>query len=69
MEKYDPALLQKEQLVVINKIDIRSDADRDIADIKRAVEDMGLDALPVSALTGEGLEALKRVLSRKFFDD
>jgi GTPase len=69
MEKYDPALLRKDQLVLINKIDIRSTGDRDVAGLKRALEDIGLDALPVSALTGEGLEDLKEVLSRKFFDE
>jgi GTP-binding protein len=69
MEKYDPALLRKDHLVLINKIDIHSDGDRVIAEIKKALGDMRLDVLSVSALTGEGLEDLKWVLSRKFFHD
>lgn len=69
MEKYDPSLLQKDQLVLINKMDIRSEGARDANDVKRALRDIGLDALPVSALTGEGLEELKKVLAGKFFND
>ncbi len=69
MEKYDPALLQKDQLVLINKIDICSSGDTDITGIKKAFDDIGLDALPISALTGEGLEGLKRALLREFFND
>lgn len=69
MEKYDPSLLQKDQLVLINKIDTCSNSDREVSVIKRALKDIELDALPISALTGEGLEELKRVLARIFFND
>jgi GTP-binding protein len=69
MEKYDPALLQKDQLVLLNKIDTCSGGDTDVTGIKKAFEDIGLNVLPISALTGEGLDDLKKVLSRKFFDD
>ena len=69
MEKYDPALLRKDQMVLINKIDIRSNSDRKISTIKKALEEIGLEVLPISALTGKGLKALKEALSRKFFND
>jgi hypothetical protein len=36
--------------------------------VKKALKDRGLESYPVSALTGEGLEDLKRALLRKFFD-
>ena len=68
MEKYDPALLRKDQMVLINKIDIRSNSDRKISTIKKALEEIGLEVLPISALTGKGLKALKEALSRKFFN-
>ncbi len=69
MERYDPSLLQKDHIVLINKIDIHSKDYRDVNGVKRALKDIGMEVLPVSALTGEGLEGLKRVLARKFFDE
>jgi hypothetical protein len=36
--------------------------------MKKALRDLGLDSLPISALTGEGLEELKQRLARKFLD-
>lgn len=67
LERYSPTLIKKGQMVLINKIDIYSSEHRDIKSIKRAIDDMGLESLPISALTGEGLESLKQVLARKFF--
>jgi hypothetical protein len=32
------------------------------------LEEMGIDALPISALTGKGLDEVKQMLARKFFD-
>jgi GTPase involved in cell partitioning and DNA repair len=69
MEKYDPSLLQKDQIVLINKIDIDSKDSRDVNDVKRALKDIGMEALSISALTGVGLEGLKRMLAGRFFND
>jgi GTP-binding protein len=66
MEKFDPSLIQKEQMVLINKIDIRSPEHRKIESIITALDEMGVDAVPISALTGEGLDEVKQVLARKF---
>jgi GTP-binding protein len=66
MEKFDPSLIQKDQMVLINKIDIRSSEHRKIESIMSALDEMGVDAVPISALTGEGLEEVKQVLARKF---
>jgi GTP-binding protein len=68
MEEYNPSLIQKDQMVLINKIDLYSSRGRDIGSIKKALDDLGLESLPISALTGEGLEELKQALARKFFN-
>ncbi len=68
LEKFDASLKQKDQMVLINKVDIHTSEHRDISSIRRALEEMGIDALPISALTGEGLEEMKQTLARKFFD-
>jgi GTP-binding protein len=66
MEKYDPSLTQKDQMVLINKIDIHSPKHRNIESVRRAFEEMGIEAVPISALTGEGLDKVKQILARKF---
>lgn len=68
MEEYNPSLIQKDQMVLINKIDLYSSRGRDIGSIKKALDQLGLESLPISALTGEGLEELKQALARKFFN-
>lgn len=68
LEKFDPTLMQKDQMVLINKIDIHSPEHRNIESMRRAFEEMGIEALPVSALTGEGLDEVKQILARKFHD-
>lgn len=55
-EKNTPVLL------VVNKADIRKDADALLAQIKK---ETGEDALLVSAKTGEGMDAVKEALTRK----
>ncbi|MBW1886842.1 MAG: GTPase ObgE [Deltaproteobacteria bacterium] len=67
LERYSPTLVKKGQMVLINKIDVYSSEHRDIKSVKRAIDDMGLESLPISALTGEGLDDLKQALARKFF--
>ncbi len=67
LEKFDPSLKQKDQMVLINKVDIHTSEHRDISSLRRALQEMGIDALPISALTGEGLDEMKQTLARKFF--
>jgi GTP-binding protein len=69
LERYKPSLNQKEQIVLINKMDLYSPEYRDIEDLKKVFNDMGLESLPISALTSEGIEDLKQILSRKFFHE
>ncbi|MBW2609794.1 MAG: GTPase ObgE [Deltaproteobacteria bacterium] len=68
LERYNPSLTRKEQMVLINKMDLSS-GQRDIKGIKKAMDQMGLASLPISALTGEGLEDLKQILARKILDE
>jgi GTP-binding protein len=61
--KYHSSLNQKEQVVILNKIDLVSDED-----VKRAYhifQKLGYECLAVSALTGEGVEELKQLLKTK----
>jgi GTP-binding protein len=69
LERYKPSLNQKEQIVLINKMDLYSPEYRDIDGLKRVFNDMGLESLPISALTSEGIEDLKQIISRKFFHE
>jgi len=68
LEDYHVDVAGKDQIVVINKIDLYSSQHRDVREVKKALKDMGLESYPVSALTGEGLDDLKRALLREFFD-
>ena len=69
LERYNPSLIQKEQIVLINKMDLYSPEHRDIDCLKKVFNDMGLESLSISALTSEGIEELKQILSRKFFHE
>jgi GTPase involved in cell partitioning and DNA repair len=68
LEKFDPTLMQKDQMVLINKIDIHSPGHRNIESMRSAFEEMGIEAVPISAKTGEGLDEVKQILARKFHD-
>jgi len=66
--KYGHSLDRKEQIVLINKVDLLSPGSGDIDEIRSALYRIGLESLPVSALTGEGLEDLKKILAGKFLN-
>ena len=63
--KYSPSLTRKEQMVLINKVDLISSGHDNIEKMISALSRIGLESLPISALTGDGLEALKQILARK----
>ena len=65
LQKYDASLLQKKQMVVVNKIDLLPPERREIEQVIKAIEETGVECLAVSALTGNGLDVLKQVLARK----
>jgi GTP-binding protein len=54
-------MLERPQLVAATKRDAATSDDA-LASLERAAARFGLDVLPVSAVTGEGLVALKRRL-------
>jgi GTP-binding protein len=68
LEDYHVKVAEKDQMVVINKIDLYSSQHRDVREVQKALQDLGLESCPVSAVTGQGLEELKTALFRKFFN-
>jgi len=58
---YLPELLERPQLVAATKQDAAASADA-LASLQRAAEPLALEVVPVSAVTGAGLVALKRRL-------
>ncbi|MCP4577829.1 MAG: GTPase ObgE [Deltaproteobacteria bacterium] len=62
MAAYNPALTQKPQMVLINKMDLHGPEHRDLEELQKALEGVGVASLPISALTGEGLEELKEII-------
>jgi GTP-binding protein len=67
LEDYDSELLQKEQMVAVNKIDLGGR--RKVGDMMAALRKMGLEVFAISAVTGEGLDGLKEALFRRFSED
>jgi GTP-binding protein len=61
MEKYNPELLKKKQIVVGTKIDILSDR-KILNKLKKEFAKMGYMFIPVSSITGEGMDTLKKAI-------
>jgi GTP-binding protein len=59
----DPRLLAKTTLVVANKLDLATARDR-LAVFRRALGRDGLEVVPISAMTGEGIADLRHALAR-----
>ncbi len=66
MEAYNPALIKKPQLVLINKMDLYGIQHRDLVSLEKALKGMGMESLPISALTGDGIEELKKTIFEKW---
>ncbi|MBW2063449.1 MAG: GTPase ObgE [Deltaproteobacteria bacterium] len=66
LETYDRSLAEKEQIVLLNKIDLLGKDHRDLDRLSEALREIGLRAYPISALTGEGLEGLREILKDHF---
>ena len=65
---YDPLLAKKDQIVVVNKMDLYSPKCRDKARVKATLDNLHMESIFISALTGEGTEELRKALFRRFFD-
>ena len=63
LKAYNPSLLTKPQVVIINKIDL-PEAKHRLSIIKKALEKERLPYWCVSALTGEGMEIFKKEIGR-----
>ncbi len=62
MEAYNPELVKKPQIVLINKIDDYCPEYRNPEELQEALNEVGVESLLISALTGEGLDELRAVL-------
>lgn len=62
LEAHDPALLAKPGLLVLNKIDLPAPRDH-LSEVERWAEGEGLPWVAVSALTGQGIAVLRRLLA------
>ncbi|MEA2038808.1 MAG: GTPase ObgE [Thermodesulfobacteriota bacterium] len=63
---YNPAMTNKPQIVLINKMDLYGPEHRNLVKLQEALKDLGVDSVPVSALTAEGLEELREIIYRKW---
>jgi len=61
VERWDPALLERPQVIVATKRDLAGHADP-LPRLQDTARRLGLDVVPVSAVTGAGLSALKRAM-------
>jgi len=64
LELFDPALAAKPQIVVANKIDV-TEGRATVSHLQQQFASKGIPFCAISAVTGEGLLDLKRLLSFK----
>lgn len=57
LKAFNPLLVEKPQIVAINKVDLL-DCLQPLEEIERAFAEKGIRTFPISALTGQGLSAL-----------
>lgn len=69
LDAYSPSLTQKRRVVLINKMDLYTSEHRDVQDMIKALKERGYEAIPVSAITGQGLEEVKKMLLKEFFHE
>ena len=71
LEKYDPALASKPRWIVLNKLDLVEEADRDalIEHYRTELAPNGEPVFVISAATREGCEELVKALAQRIDDD
>jgi GTP-binding protein len=62
LRAYHPSLINKDQVIALNKIDIAAMSRRDLEETCRVFRNKGHACRVISALTGEGLDELKELL-------
>ncbi len=60
LKLYDPSLLEKPSIAVLNKIDLLTDKEK-----KKIKVNLDIPSIKISALTGEGIKELLNIISRK----
>ena len=68
LERYSPALAERPQIIVANKVD---SLDREIVDVdafEAYVQSLGVELRYISAVTGEGVEELVRLVAERLKD-
>jgi len=68
MTAYNPILTDKPHMVLINKMDLYGEHCRDVGEVQKALDKLNVISLPISALTGMGLERFRKMLFERFFD-
>jgi GTPase len=58
LERYKEELMSRKRFVLLNKIDVFS-SDSELEELVERFRKEGIDLLPISALTGQGLDTLK----------
>jgi GTPase len=69
LNRYNPNITKKEQMVLINKTDLMPQGKKDIDKIRTAFTKIGFESLAISAMTGDGLDELKDTLAKKLLTD
>ena len=69
METFNPLLVKKPHMVLINKMDIYRPEHRDPEKLKESLEGQGIKTLEISALTGQGLQELHEIVENLFPSD
>jgi len=62
---YHPSLINKDQVIALNKIDIAPEKSRDLEQLCHRFKNMEHECRAISALTGEGINELKNALGKK----
>lgn len=65
LKEYNATLLRKEKIVLINKTDLLPKDSDKLEEVRSELKALGMDSLPVSALTGEGLDRLRDILKNR----
>jgi GTP-binding protein len=66
MAAFAPSLIEKPCFIVINKMDLYGPGSRDPEALREALAEKGMESLAVSALTGEGLDELKKMILQRW---
>ena len=68
MRAFSEVLAAKPQMVLINKVDLHGQAQRDLDALQKALQSLDMDVIKISALTGQGLESLKSLVQQKWME-